>query len=126
MRNRWVYPSSRIQWKTKKNGLPVFFYFLPPLFTLSLLIWSPLSIFKILKSMHLLSVFCLHTPCLGMTTKTKIVQLRARQTCFVWVVFVHCTQNVRLTIRFCFFVLFFFTTKAGFAIIFEIKCNFFF
>ena len=71
--------------------------------------------------------FCLQTPyCTrwnsGMTTKTKIMPMRARRTCLVLEVSIHCTHHVCLTILFC-FVLFFLTAKVGFANIFEIKCK---
>ena len=63
MRNRWLYPSFGIQWKTKKWSPYFSFPFFPLFFySLFLLISSPPSIFKILKSTHLLSIFCLHTP----------------------------------------------------------------
>ena len=60
----------------------------------------------------------------GMTTMTRIVQMRSRWTCLVLEVSVHCTYNVCLNTPF-YFVLFFSTTKAGYANIFEIKCNYF-
>ena len=126
MRNRWVYPSSGIQWK-KKNGLLVFLSFFLFLLYSPLPLYGLHSLFSNFKNPRPYNPFLFaHTLLTGwnseMTTKTKIVQLRARRTCLVWEVSVHYTQNVHLIIWFC-FVLFFWTTKAGLASIFEIKCN---
>ena len=100
MRNRSVPPSSGIQWKT--NGLPIFLFFFP-FYSLFPPYMVSTPSFQNSKSTHLLSIFCLHTLLprwnSGMTTKIKIVQVRARWTCFMWEVFVLCTQNVRLTIH---------------------------
>ena len=124
--------------KSSKNGVSMFilcslwfffsFFILPPLSSLHSLFSK--IFFSDPRTYYL---FLFAHPLLldwnrGMITKTKILQLRARRTCLVWEVSVPCTQNVRLTIHHSvlYFVPFFFTTKAGFANIFEIKSNRFF
>ena len=134
--------------KSNENGVSMFFlcsfqfFFFPPFsfsFVFPILIWSPLSIFLcffVLISSPL-SIFpiqnppyypflfahtLLHSLEQRNDSHDKMVQMRAHQTCLVLEVSIHCTHNVRLTILFS-FVLFFLTTNAGFANIFEIKCN---
>ena len=125
----------------QKNGLPIFLFSLLFPIVISRPFMVSTLYFQKFK-IHPLSVFVCapHCPFLfahtllacwnsGMATKTKIVQRRACRTCFVWEVSVLYTKNVRLTIHHSvlfFFVLFFLTTKAGFANIFEIKCSCFF
>ena len=83
---------------------PLFFFFFPPFMDSTLY-------FKKFKIHPLSILVCApHCPFLfahtllprwnsGMTTKTKIVQVRACQTCFMWEVSVLCTQNIHLTIH---------------------------
>ena len=141
MRNRWDYPSSRIPWENKSSPCFSFFSFYslspPPPFS------SPLyglpSLFLNSKSTHYPFLcahpticFCLHTLyCPAGTVEWQPRQkscrrgtpdlLRVGGVCPLY------SKCISHHSPFCFvFVLFFLTTKVGFANILEIKCNCFF